>query len=1170
MKKFYRRLLTLIMAVIMVVGSLPATTLAATKAGNFTDVDSNDYFYNPVKWAIEKKVTSGTTATTFSPKDDCTRGQIVTFLYKAGNGSPFSNAKTFSDVKKGKYYYDPVSWAVSKNITSGTSSTTFSPNQSCTRAQAVTFLWRFAGSPNATTSKFIDVKEGKYYYTAVSWAVSKGITAGTSETEFSPNQICTRAQIVTFLYKSFENNDKNNKETNNQSSSKSEKNIFTVTFNLNYDGKNTTIRVKEGNTVKKPEAPIRTGFEFKGWYKEDGEEYNFDTAVNSNITLTAKWEVADLDDVDLDSDKDGLPNYYEKNCGTDPAKLDTDGDGLTDFQEIVLETDPLITNTYDETTDMDGDGLTDIEESKVGSNPKEKDTDYDGLNDYDEIKKYHTDPTNEDTDGDGLNDEFEVEHGLDPLKLQSDGVTDDSEREIEQELPTSAIALSLKKDTNNATPSISGKAKGEMDSNLFLASYYDAAFDDNRAVVGDAVNVDADSDYVRGLTLSFNISSYEGDKKSLSIIRLNDDGTFKLIGSDLGEENISTTLTENGIYAVLDVDSFLANLDINLGYLWKNTSSAAKRNSFWDEDDESGNANTNKIIVDSGELDNKTSDEEIIDSVPSNNKAKDKIEVKEFKASINKNQLVSLDSSNTNIASSASGQADIVFAIDTTGSMSDTINNVVTNITSFVNSLSDNYNVKVNFALVDFKDIEEDGPNTTVVVKNGSSNWFSDADEFKSAVSNLRATGGGDTPECDIDALETARMLDFRGSVDKFVVLITDTYYKNANNYGIESLNQEIEYLQKSGIAVSVVAPISYQNTYKDLFEKTGGIFADISSSEFSTSLLQLANKIGEKTADGRWVILRHGYKYVKITDENDQDDDGIPTEEELGSSRTYDLNAFVKFLLKTHGVSEEAYIGQTTVTLHDATSDPTVSDSDSDGIPDGEDDAPWTKGKKDGSIGEIYLIATKGNAATTIVKKYISGGDYSTGHSFLIYDSYVKETLDLSHWNGGYRKNGSTWLNPIVDKTAVSEYSLSPHNVLAFSAGGDENIAPKNGDGYCAVYNMEFRKNASPNYGFSYMPNEYYISKVKQSQFDKMLVQMNEEGEKSYNFLTHQCTHVSLGVWNKMFGKHINPVGLNTPTNLYSWLSKNDGYADFDISLYTGAYNASTFADSSSSGSSS
>ena len=169
----------------------------------FTDVPESAYFYEPVLWAVENGVTSGTSATKFSPYEGCTRGQVVTFLWRAaGCPEPESSYNPFSDVPSNAYYHDAVLWAAEEGITTGTSRTRFEPNATVTRAQTVSFLWRWAGSPEpGSAGSFRDVPYRAYYADAVAWAVEYGITNGTAPGLFSPAQTCTRAQIVTFLYR---------------------------------------------------------------------------------------------------------------------------------------------------------------------------------------------------------------------------------------------------------------------------------------------------------------------------------------------------------------------------------------------------------------------------------------------------------------------------------------------------------------------------------------------------------------------------------------------------------------------------------------------------------------------------------------------------------------------------------------------------------------------------------------------------------------------------------------------------------------------------------------------------------------------------------------------------------------------------------------------------------
>ena len=169
---------------------------------SFVDVPSTSYCYDAVQWAVANGVTAGTDSTHFSPNAGCTRAQVVTFLWRAAGKPTVNTYVNFVDVKSGAYYYEAVKWAVANGITAGTDAAHFSPNATCTRGQVVTFLYRAAKSPSVSTvSSFSDVAAGSYCYNAVSWAVTNGITAGTGGNRFSPNATCTRGQVVTFLYR---------------------------------------------------------------------------------------------------------------------------------------------------------------------------------------------------------------------------------------------------------------------------------------------------------------------------------------------------------------------------------------------------------------------------------------------------------------------------------------------------------------------------------------------------------------------------------------------------------------------------------------------------------------------------------------------------------------------------------------------------------------------------------------------------------------------------------------------------------------------------------------------------------------------------------------------------------------------------------------------------------
>lgn len=170
----------------------------------FADVATDAYYYDAVKWAVNKGVTNGVSETLFGPDQACTRAQIVTFLWRAAGSPEPKSGSSFADVAADAYYAKAVAWAVESGITKGTSETTFHPDETCTRAQGVTFLYRALGKLAAAQAGFTDVAADSYYADAVNWAAENGVTKGISETLFGPDGSCTRAQIVTFLYRAYQ------------------------------------------------------------------------------------------------------------------------------------------------------------------------------------------------------------------------------------------------------------------------------------------------------------------------------------------------------------------------------------------------------------------------------------------------------------------------------------------------------------------------------------------------------------------------------------------------------------------------------------------------------------------------------------------------------------------------------------------------------------------------------------------------------------------------------------------------------------------------------------------------------------------------------------------------------------------------------------------------------
>lgn len=198
MKTMTNKIFSLVLSASMLASLLPVSALAA----GFSDVPQGAYYEDAVDWAVENNITAGTSGMEFSPDETCTRAQAVTFLWRANGQPDAAGNNPFADVSASSYYNEAVQWAVTNNITSGTSPNAFEPDAPVTRAQVVTFLYHDADNPSASgNTLFADVTTDAYYRDAVCWAVAQSITAGTSATAFSPDEICTRAQIVTFLYR---------------------------------------------------------------------------------------------------------------------------------------------------------------------------------------------------------------------------------------------------------------------------------------------------------------------------------------------------------------------------------------------------------------------------------------------------------------------------------------------------------------------------------------------------------------------------------------------------------------------------------------------------------------------------------------------------------------------------------------------------------------------------------------------------------------------------------------------------------------------------------------------------------------------------------------------------------------------------------------------------------
>ncbi len=613
-----------------------------------------------------------------------------------------------------------------------------------------------------------------------------------------------------------------------------------------------------------------------------------DAAVTVTVTYEVKASSANLTD-GYDEEKQILSKEVAKLYGIDSEKEDFDNDGLNNYIEIyVTGTDPALADSdkdgiNDADEDYDGDGITNIEEVQIGTDLDKIDSDKDDISDYEEINIYNTNPCDYDTDDDSLSDGDEVVLGLNPLIQKTDGITPDSEREFVQELSEENVSESLLKNDNMAKPSLTLKASGNINKNVLVNQINSESFSDSRAVLGEAINISGDAISEGNLTFS-----------------LNDDSISLLSFEDTYNTNIICKYNSNGTTEFLDTSYDAVNHTISADIQDKGTYFVM---------------NVENLFHELGLELPATAD-------------------------------VSEENMIMGTASKAMAQADIIFVIDSTNSMGNEIENVKENIGYFVDALKQK-GVSAGLALIDYQDITVDGYDSTKVHKNDASNWFYDMDAYKETLGELTLGFGGDGPECAVDALETARLLDMRASAGKIFVLVTDADYKVDNRYSIPSMDAEIELLQNAGVSCSVVSPSYEQSTYADLYTQTDGLGMDIYG-DFYIELMTLADKIGDDiVGDGYWIYLNGPVPVpVRLDAEPkegsnvDTDKDGIPDIEELGGAvptGMIDLDALLTQV--SQGVITGTNYGS--VMMYEYISNPGETDTDFDGTDDSVDALP-------------------------------------------------------------------------------------------------------------------------------------------------------------------------------------------------------------------------------------
>lgn len=682
---------------------------------------------------------------------------------------------------------------------------------------------------------------------------------------------------------------------------------------------------------------------FVKWESNNGGTFADANSATTTFTMPAKSVVITA----VFAEKETVPAEIAELFGIDPDDYDTDNDGLSNYIEIyITHTDPTVEDTdnngtLDADEDADTDGLTNISEIEAGTDLTKADTDDDGLSDFDEVNTYNSNPCEYDTDGDTLSDGDEILLGLNPLVQKSDGTTLDSERTFTQELSENNISEDLLSEDNAAIPSLTLTASGNINNDVVISATSSNDFSDSRAIVGEAIDVYGENIYEG--TISFALQNDDVSLLSVDdtdetfntnlICKYNADGSTEYLDTDYDSDTntLSADINGEGTYFVMDVKNLFDELGLAMPTVADLSSLTDPKpialmsiDEFAEEDNQNQNNNSNESAegISLMSIDEVEEDTNIV-------------------AASAETEKVTLMAS-----SGAMAQADIVFIIDTTGSMSGAINNVKNNVKLFVDELKSR-GVSAGLALVEYRDIYEDGYDTTKVHKNGSSNWFYDMDVYKEKVSNLRASGGGDGPESAVDALETARLLDMRASAGKIFILVTDADYKVGNRYDIPSMAAEIELLKNAGVSCSVVTDSYYKSLYYNLYNDTNGIWADLYGN-FNTELTTLADKIGEEiVGDGYWVYLNGPVpiptKLKEMPSEDgtaDSDDDGLLDKYELVSTtptKTIDLDELITLISK--GVITGTDYG--VVKMYEFKSNPAEKDTDFDGVEDIVDTMP-------------------------------------------------------------------------------------------------------------------------------------------------------------------------------------------------------------------------------------
>lgn len=672
----------------------------------------------------------------------------------------------------------------------------------------------------------------------------------------------------------------------------------------------------------------------------------------------------------IDSDSDGLVDVYEDKIGTDANEPDTDSDTLTDLQELFfVGTDPTIFDSVteglsDADADSDGDGISNIHELEFAINPQNSDTDDDKLSDYDEIYNCETDPINPDTDNDTIIDGDELKIELDPKNPETFGIPD-AEYKIAQIVSADDAVLS---DINTAENpyklSIDITAAGYVSSNLTadISSYTDA-LSGNTAIVGTIAALNYSSDTYENITLRFEMnadylssmgeSSVEGLElkgiNRLHVFRYDEENNVLYpVETIINNNTVTVNTNELGTYCLVDLNNWLEAIDID----FSNEEVAPVDIQLFNFEIEAGDESIS-LPNDECEIVNET--------VPENYEAIVAEQIDEVINNIEQETAtervpeVAMFSTYSSVSTySARNEIDLVFVIDTSGSMSSAISTAKSSMSNLVDYLHGD-GIDVNIAVVSYSDYGCDGINGAKTYSINGSHWATTPSEATQLINQVKLYGcGHETP---LDGLEMAHQLDFHRNTTKFMVLITDESYSYSNNrYGISSIQDLADDLKDDEIYTSVVCYDSHASGYAPLNNTTNGIQINIAMDwpmflehYIRTYIKEMKTFITVVPHSLEVISLKEVPEYGALVN---SDEDELWDYEEINWSyidTTSDelvLPTLSEYLINIHGenaletlpLAQEKLDRINALVILPVTSNPEISDSDGDNLSDSDE----------------------------------------------------------------------------------------------------------------------------------------------------------------------------------------------------------------------------------------